>query len=84
MSADGNLVPLVSLATDLVTGDDNGVQDALLFTIPLAAGGGSLQGTLPDDDSLAGVQLFLQSLQPDPSVPHRLAFTPGLELQLGR
>lgn len=57
---------------------------ALFFTIPLGAGGGSLQGTLPDDDALAGVQLFLQSLQPDPYVPHQLAFTPGLELQLGR
>jgi Tol biopolymer transport system component len=163
ISTDGNLVPFASLATDLVTGDDNGVQDvfvfdrsksarwfnygegfgwpygsmpltvdadpvlgttitiqlenlsgtpssavlflsanpadlkltwgatfmvdltgALVFTLPLGASGGSLQGTLPNDNSLAGVQLFFQSLQPDPSVPHRLAFTPGLALQLGR
>jgi hypothetical protein len=57
---------------------------ASVFMLPVPRGGGSLQGTLPDDDVYAGIQIFLQSLQPDPNVPHRLAFTPGLALQLGR
>jgi Tol biopolymer transport system component len=51
--------------------------------IPLGASGGSFQGTVPSDPALIGVSAYLQALERDDAVPHKLSFTPGLELHLG-
>src|SRR5262249_13418639 len=56
---------------------------ALRFLVPLGGSGGSLPGTVPNDPALAGLSVYLQALEYDSAVPHKLAFTPGLELHFG-
>jgi hypothetical protein len=56
---------------------------ALRFLVPLGAAGGAVSGTVPNDPALAGVSVDLQALEYDAAVPHKLSFTPGLELRFG-
>jgi Tol biopolymer transport system component len=56
---------------------------SLRFLVPLGAAGGALAGTVPSDPALAGLSIYLQALEYDAAVPHKLSFTPGLELHLG-
>jgi len=56
---------------------------SLRFLVSFGAGGGALPGTVPSDPALAGLSVFLQALEYDVAVPHKLSFTPGLELHFG-
>jgi hypothetical protein len=54
----------------------------LPFTLPPT--GASFVETIPYDDWLYGQSAYLQALEIDPGALKRIAFTPGLELVLGR
>jgi hypothetical protein len=55
-----------------------------VFVLPLPPAGLSLQGSLPCDSALCGVSVFMQGLEFDAAASRGIAFTPGLELFLGR
>jgi hypothetical protein len=51
--------------------------------VVVGPGGASLVGTIPVDDQLCGVSIYLQALELDPGAAKNLSFTPGLELAIG-
>ncbi len=56
---------------------------AIAFPISLPAGGASLPASIPSDDALCGVAIFLQVIEGDPGASKGVSFTPGLRLNLG-
>jgi hypothetical protein len=42
-----------------------------------------MAGTIPDDESLAFANLYLQAIEADPGASDGFAFTPGLKLTIG-
>lgn len=59
------------------------VVPALSKVLPVAAGGLSLSGTLPDDPLLCGTSIFLQAVEIDAGASRGFSFTPGLEMVPG-
>lgn len=53
------------------------------LTFPMGSGTLPLNPDLPDDPKLCGVSVFLQGLVIDPGASRGVAFSKGLELQLG-
>jgi len=56
---------------------------ALHFLVPLGAGGGTLQSSVPGDPAYSGLSVYLQALEYDDAVTRKLAFTNGLALHFG-
>jgi hypothetical protein len=43
-----------------------------------------VQTTIPFDESLCGVEIDVQGIEMDPGATNGIAFTPGLQLLIGR
>lgn len=59
------------------------VVDPVADTLVLPVGGIQVPFVIPDDESLCGVDLFLQIIQVDNGAPLNAAFSPGLALTFG-
>ena len=59
------------------------VDFALLQPLALGAAGLSIPATIPRDSEWCGLTIDLQLLEADPGAPHKISFTPGLELVVG-
>jgi hypothetical protein len=78
---------IVGLAeANIPTSKDGTLLVVPLFWIPLLipTAGATLDGAIPDDDSLCGFEVDLQALELDPGASKGVSFTPGLKLNLGR
>jgi hypothetical protein len=64
-------------------GGDLLVAPVLTLVISLPAGGLTLTGQIPDDESLCGIAVDLQAIESDPGAAKGVSFTPGLELVIG-
>jgi hypothetical protein len=51
--------------------------------VGVGPGGASVAGTIPVDEHLCGVSIYLQVLELDPGAAKNLSFTPGLQLAIG-
>ncbi len=54
-----------------------------VFILLIPPAGLDLQGMIPDDPRLCGVDVFLQALESDAGASHGFSFTQGLQLHLG-
>jgi hypothetical protein len=59
------------------------VTPAISVPMSLPAGGVSLPVSIPGDDALCGVAVFLQVIEADPGASDGVSFSPGLRLNLG-
>lgn len=59
------------------------VVPSLTISLPIPATGLSIASTIPCDDSLCGLALFVQVVEMDPGASRGISFTPGLQLRLG-
>jgi hypothetical protein len=59
------------------------VAPLLSVFVPVAAGGATLSGALPNDPALDFFDLYLQALEVDSFASKGLSFTPGLQLHCG-
>ncbi|MFO0983482.1 MAG: calcium-binding protein [Planctomycetota bacterium] len=59
------------------------VLPALITPVLVPFAGLSITTTIPCDDSLCGLTLFVQVVETDVGASHGVSFTPGLELRLG-
>lgn len=55
----------------------------IFFPLSVPATGVTLSGSLPNDPTLCGVQVYLQTLEIDGGAVKGLSFTEGLQLVLG-
>jgi cold shock CspA family protein len=86
LGADTPGLLLVGLAqANLPTSKDGTLLLVPLLWIPLLVptSGAALSGTIPDDNSLCGLEIDLQALELDPGASKGVSFTPGLELVIG-
>ena len=77
---------LIGLTQDSIPTHKGGtiLVDPLLYVpLSLPAAGLTLPGTVPDDPTLCGVNIDLQTLELDAGASNGLSFTPGLDLFLG-
>ena len=65
-------------------GGDLLVAPAFTLVLALPTAGTTIAGTLPDDESACGFELFAQALELDPGAPKGVSFTAGLKLVCGR
>jgi hypothetical protein len=78
---------LVGVAQEsLPTSKDGTLLVDLLRAMPLAIGpaGVELETTIDFDPSLCGAEIDLQGIEMDPGASKQVAFTPGLQLIIGR
>lgn len=64
-------------------GGDLLVTPLITLGLPLPAGGTLLAGTIPNDPTLCGLSLFMQTLMADPGAPLGASSSRGLELKFG-
>jgi hypothetical protein len=64
-------------------GGDLLVVPALTLPVTFSYSGDSFTGSIPDDHTLCGVAVDLQSIEADPGAAKGMSFTAGLELVLG-
>jgi hypothetical protein len=59
------------------------VAPIIVTSLVVPSGGISLDGTIPVDERLCGLLLYLQAWEGDPGAARGVSFTPGLEMVLG-
>jgi Tol biopolymer transport system component len=64
-------------------GGDLLVSSVLLVPVTFSSGGDSIDWSIPNDATLAGIAVDAQALEADPGAAKSVSFTPGLELVLG-
>lgn len=77
---------LIGISADAIPTSKGGtllVDPLLYLPVSIPAAGLTLTGSIPDDPSLYGFNLYLQALELDAGASKRLSFTPGLDLYLG-
>jgi hypothetical protein len=77
---------LIGITADAIPTSKGGtlLVDPLLYVpVSIPATGLTLTGSIPNDPSLYGFNLYLQGLELDAGASKRLSFTPGLDLEFG-
>ncbi len=64
-------------------GGDLLVVPALTILLLLAPSGTSIEGDIPANEALCGLEIFAQALELDPGAANGVSFTPGLKLVFG-
>ncbi|MFO0984255.1 MAG: hypothetical protein U1E76_21455 [Planctomycetota bacterium] len=72
-----------SASTPTIYGGTLLVVPSQFLAIPLLAGTTPLPGTIPADESLCGLSVYLQVLEIDPGASAGISFTRGLQLAMG-
>src|SRR5262249_61536429 len=72
--------------TSLLTAKDGTLLVDFVDVMPLALNpaGTIVRGDIPFDASLCGLEIDLQGIELDPGASKGVAFTPGLQLMIGR
>ncbi|MFO0983463.1 MAG: hypothetical protein U1E76_17305 [Planctomycetota bacterium] len=72
-----------SASTTTIYGGSLLVAPSTILPLFLPGAGASIPVSVPDDDALCGLSVYLQVLESDAGATKGVAFTRGLRLQLG-